>query len=530
MNAASIRKSLAYLRAEIASSAWSQKERLPPIRILARQAQVSAAAMCSALGTLREEGIVTIVKNRGAYLGTSPQVDGKDREFMPWVAGQRWQRLKTQIEGDIFNGFYAAGEPMPSLRDLEKNYSVSYKTLHKALESIAAEGLITPSKKTYRIPPLRRTHATLVFISVDGASSLIRFGGHPHTEFLSALRREGGKSLINIATCVYHPEKNAADFARQIRELREKHSVLGYLLWVSKISEQKLIPLAQLLREEIKRPLEKQGLETPIAVVDTPTDHPTTQFLLHQFDPESPTVRFFNVAGFVAGRQAGQYLLKLGHRQIAFLSYCHKELWSQHRYRGVLQAYQNAGFGDGVRKFVIDEMDDHPHAFPTTPDIEEYLKKTDAFLSISEEVGRDHYASYALEQLKGSVSNYTHQLKMAERVEPLLDAILEHPDITACVAANDRMALLVRDHLIRKGVRIPKDMSVISFDDSKAATDNDLTSYSFAFAEIARKALAYILAPRPKHPGRDESLVECEGQLIERGSSGVVRGEKIPGE
>ena len=130
MNAASLQKSLTYLRAEIASSAWSQKERLPPVRILARQAQVSAAAMCSALGMLREEGIVTIVKNRGAYLGTSPHADRKDRDFTPWAAGQRWQRLKTQIEGDIFNGFYAAGEPMPSLRDLEKHYSVSYITLH----------------------------------------------------------------------------------------------------------------------------------------------------------------------------------------------------------------------------------------------------------------------------------------------------------------------------------------------------------------------------------------------------------------
>ena len=117
---------------------------------------------------------------------------------------------------------------------------------------------------------------------------------------------------------------------------------------------------------------------------------------------------------------------------------------------------------------------------------------------------------------------------MAERVEPVLNAILEQPGITACVAANDRMALLVRDHLLRKGMRISKDISVISFDDSKAATDNDLSSYSFAFAEIARKVLTYVLAPRPKHPVRDDSFVECEGLLIERGSSGIVRSGKIP--
>ncbi len=528
MNVISIQKSLTYLRSEIKASAWLQKERLPPVRILARQAQVSAAAMCSALGILREEGVVSIIKNRGAYLGASPAANRKDRDYTPWSTGQRWQRLKTQIESDIFNGFYAAGEPMPSLRDLEKSYSVSYKTLHKALESIAAEGLITPSKKTYRIPPLRKTHATLAFISVAGASSLISFGGYPHTEFLSALRREGGKSLINIAMCVYHPEKSVEDFANQLKALREKHSVLGYVLWVSKLPDQKLNQLVQILRKETKRPLKKQGKENPLAVVDTITDHPTTQFLRQQFNPENTTARFFSVAGLMAGRQAGQYLLKLGHRQTAFLSYCHKELWSQQRYRGLLQAYQSAGFGEGVQKFVIDEMDDDPHALPAPPDIEKYLKQADAFVSTSEEAGLGHYAAYALEQLQGAVSNFIHQLKMAERVEPVLNAILEQPGITACVAANDRMALLVRDHLLRKGMRISKDISVISFDDSKAATDNDLSSYSFAFAEIARKVLTYVLAPRPKHPVRDDSFVECEGLLIERGSSGIVRSGKIP--
>jgi hypothetical protein len=61
---------------------------------------------------------------------------------------------------------------------------------------------------------------------------------------------------------------------------------------------------------------------------------------------------------------------------------------------------------------------------------------------------------------------------------------------------------------------------VIGFDDSKAANDNDITSYSFAFAEIARTVLAYILESRPKRGTPEGHGVECEGLLVERGSSG----------
>jgi DNA-binding LacI/PurR family transcriptional regulator len=64
---------------------------------------------------------------------------------------------------------------------------------------------------------------------------------------------------------------------------------------------------------------------------------------------------------------------------------------------------------------------------------------------------------------------------------------------------------------------------VIGFDDSKAATDNDLTSYSFTFSELARKILAYVLSPRQKLPQPEAAAMECEGLLVERGSSGPVR-------
>jgi DNA-binding LacI/PurR family transcriptional regulator/DNA-binding transcriptional regulator YhcF (GntR family) len=531
-----VQKSLAYIRGEIKGGAWSLGDRLPPIRVLARQAQVSAAAMCEALGLLKGENLVSIVKNRGAYLGHPPADGGGGYQAARPGESQRWQRLKIQIEKDIFNGNFAAGEAMPSLRDLQKSYAVSYKTLRKAMEAIASEGVVVPHKKTYMVPHLRRAHGTLVFISAPEAATKLICGGYPVTEFLSTLRREGGKSMINVAVVPFDPERRRAVFGNQLSALREKHSVVGYILWASLLPDRKLEQALQTLREAVRpEPLPvdgahlrsgdgKAGLEKPVAVVDTTWDMAVTNTLHHQADLAGWAFRTFTVAGIAGGRQVGQYLLKLGHRKVAFLSYCHKELWSQYRFRGLLQSFQGAGFADGVRKFVIEEVDDRFHALPGPDELEEFRKQADGFMAAALEAGIGYYAGYALDQMTGSIWNYIHQLKMAARVEPILAAALQEPGLTACVGANDRMALLARDHFAKKGIRIPRDMSLIGFDDSKAATDNDLTSYSFTFSEIARKILAYVLSPRQRVHQQDGNVVECEGLLIERGSSGPARG------
>src|SRR5690606_16834912 len=223
---------------------------------------------------------------------------------------QRWQRLKVQIGKDVFNGVFVPGEAMPSLRDLQKSYSVSYKTLRKAMEAIAAENVVVPHKKTYLVPHLRRAHGTLVFVSSPEAASKIICGGYPVTEFLSTLRREGGKSMINVVVIPFDPERRKSVFGNQLNALQDKHSVLGYILWTSMLPERKLEQALQTLRE-VQHPGGKSGgMEKPVAVVDTMWDMAVTNSLHHQADLAGWAFRIFTVAGLLAGRQVGQYLLK----------------------------------------------------------------------------------------------------------------------------------------------------------------------------------------------------------------------------
>lgn len=520
----SVQKSLVFLRREFQMGSWKKGDRLFSIRMLAKKAQVSAASMCQALGTLRDEGMITLVKNRGAFFGKL-ELAGNElgNDVHALKEAQRWQRLQTQVEKDIFNGRFPTGEAMPSLRDLQKIYEVSYQTLRKAMIGIASTEIILPHKKTYLIPALKRAHGTLVFINALAATSKMSFGGYPVAEFLSALRRETGNTQINLVVLQIDPNRRKANFNSQLSALNEKHSVVGYIVWTSMFPEKILEYVLDTLREAHKTIPQSEGQKKPVAVIDTTWDRLVSNTLYHQADLAGWAFRIFNVAGQIAGRQIGQQLLKLGHRKVAFLSYCHKELWSQHRYRGLMQAFQAAGFGAGVHKFVIEEADDHFHALPGPSDLESFNKETVTFLNSSEKVGQNYSSSYAMELLIGAVDNYVHQLKMAARVSTILTAAEMEPKLTACVCANDRMALLAKDHFVKRNFRIPKDMSILGFDDSKAAIDNDLTSYSFSFSDIARKSLSLLLSPRQSVAESEKGSIECEGLLIERGSSGIQK-------
>ncbi|HEY3409131.1 MAG TPA: LacI family DNA-binding transcriptional regulator [Propionicimonas sp.] len=73
--------------------------------------------------------------------------------------------------------------------------------------------------------------------------------------------------------------------------------------------------------------------------------------------------------------------------------------------------------------------------------------------------------------------------------------ILEQTDVTAIVSANDRVALGVYQATQERGLRIPDDLSVISFDDEYLASylRPKLTTMQIPYLEIGRTALQLLL-------------------------------------
>jgi DNA-binding LacI/PurR family transcriptional regulator len=92
---------------------------------------------------------------------------------------------------------------------------------------------------------------------------------------------------------------------------------------------------------------------------------------------------------------------------------------------------------------------------------------------------------------------------------------------TAVVAFNDRVAIGLRDGLLRAGVRVPADVSVVGYDDSPMARLGtiDLTSVSQEPQALARATVERIAAALQREPV-DTGDVVVNPRLVVRSSSG----------
>ncbi|MGC3999383.1 MAG: LacI family DNA-binding transcriptional regulator [Anaeromyxobacter sp.] len=100
------------------------------------------------------------------------------------------------------------------------------------------------------------------------------------------------------------------------------------------------------------------------------------------------------------------------------------------------------------------------------------------------------------------------------------ERLLEAADLTAVFVANDQMALGLLRRLHEAGRRIPRDISVVGFDDIPEAAyfTPPLTTVRQDFAEVGRRSLHLLLAQLGQG-GRQWSRVVVAPELVVRGSS-----------
>jgi LacI family transcriptional regulator len=85
----------------------------------------------------------------------------------------------------------------------------------------------------------------------------------------------------------------------------------------------------------------------------------------------------------------------------------------------------------------------------------------------------------------------------APSYEATRDFLAGEPHVTALICLNDRVALGVYQALAAAGLRVPQDVSVVSFDDSSLASwlRPQLTSIALPFHDMGARAVQEVLAP-----------------------------------
>ena len=102
---------------------------------------------------------------------------------------------------------------------------------------------------------------------------------------------------------------------------------------------------------------------------------------------------------------------------------------------------------------------------------------------------------------------------------------------TAVVAANDMMALGAMQQFRAAGLTIPRDISIIGFDDIAfaALSDPPLTTVCSPRMEIGRKAIEALIATI-NQPSRKGGEIEVTTYLVRRGSTAPARGHTVRNE
>jgi LacI family transcriptional regulator len=94
---------------------------------------------------------------------------------------------------------------------------------------------------------------------------------------------------------------------------------------------------------------------------------------------------------------------------------------------------------------------------------------------------------------------------------------------TAIVASNDQMALASVAEVRRRGLDVPGDISVVSFDDTPVVRFHHppLTAVSQPIAEVTSRAVDLLIAGANGEP--NTAPVQVKAQLVPRGSTGPLR-------
>lgn len=176
---------------------------------------------------------------------------------------------------------------------------------------------------------------------------------------------------------------------------------------------------------------------------------------------------------FQAGKTAAEYLVRRGHRRIAFFALPFDRRSRRDRYEGFCAGLRQAGV----------------------------------------EVSDDALFVAGLQRENGDT--------MTEFFcgEQLVEQFLHVPGLTAVVAMNDLVALGAMSAFSRRGISVPKDVSIVGFDDIAFASmaNPSLTTVKQPSYDMGREA-ALMLIDKIEHRTAAQKAVTMRPQLIERDS------------
>lgn len=493
---------------------------LPSIRSLVKAAGVSFVTMWKALKYLEEMGEVvsdaqgnrSFCSNKSLKNDNKQNVDsGESEQIVEPKGSSAWQYVAEKLYKDIVTGRYSGNDRLPSCKELQRLYGVSFVTMKKSLEILVEQRIIESQNKSYFIPSLTGStgQARIVAIGCGWEDGKI-WVDYQDKNYFRTLESECMKMNIQLDLVVYYRDSDRMRFvhtgSRKECDLNDR-SILGYIFVVANLEDS--------APKEVLERLVRLGRS--VAVLDVVGGWQTPRNVAG-----NRMVQVFTAtASAYPARRVAQYLLGKGHKKVAFISPFHGALWSQQRFETISEMYKRAGLENGVVPFVYTEYAykwDYIKNDELQEDLRELANQYQDWKKEAKEAFMKRFGNLGYNLVKYLTERNCASGEIYEKMKPMFNKALEDREITAWVIANDFAATIAIDYLKEKNIRIPDDLSIISFDNTLDAMENYLTSYDFNNNGIISLILRFILAPHTVKAGRSGKCIEVEGNLVIRRS------------
>lgn len=483
-------------------AAENPDSRLPPIATLCSQLKCSARTLSAALAFLRQRGTVRVVPRAGVFSCRSAVAAAAPPPAPLRRTTTYWERLRERLLDDINRSGFPPGERLPSGKELCNRYGCAPATLRKALSSIASTRRIEPFRHWYRVPAIPSRHGSgtvLVLTKIRQMGILAALSPRAYDVWRN-LQRECRLAGVELRLETI----DTIDDAYWRRAQRSRDRTLGCVVVTMAMHTSDLARFVETLGHTQARVamLDEDGTIDPLRAT-----------------MRSPRIAIVRMGmGRQPGGIVGDFLIRHGHRRVAYFPLNPGWPSDDTRCGGVRDAFEQAGLNDAVTVY-----------WPRGLERRRIGKLLDAN-PVYRQVHQRAYALWNDSRFETSaeyvpfIPAYADHLAihsfMREHMRQCFREALDNKDVTAWVAYNDRQAFVALEFLRAQGVRLPERLSLIGFDNSIEAIGSGLASYDFNVGAVVHAMLEHILGPPRSHASEPGEPIDIAGLVEPRLTAG----------
>jgi DNA-binding LacI/PurR family transcriptional regulator/DNA-binding transcriptional regulator YhcF (GntR family) len=525
------------IKKRLRAGEWAQGEPMPTLAALAQSCGVSRATVWKAVARLKRESLLHTMERGSIIAGPAgiPRYDSR-------LEGQAWERVRAQLGQEILSGHFTE-EELPPVSKLSLKYGTAIDTLKKALRQLVREGLLVRRGRGYQpvVNSLRRHPPVIALISGGDRNRGIAIIGHDEA-LVGGFERECLR-LGCRPQCEAFDHHTAAGLIEISAIVKGIDNLAGCIInmWDSGIKtyQQRWLDLVMFLADR----------KIPVIITDQAGNLAFPDWLLRH-----ENVRVLRISGIRAGEIMAAALLRRNYHRIVYLAPFFKLDWAQNRYMGLNRYTERYGKPRArVELFALEEVADHvdlsygllgldkqemkavygtwysrEELADISAKMDEIVKNKAVRKMMATPVAgtvRDlarfmkHLAGKAHDQtaydmILNTLGRIATMRAQDFDLRPFFKRVLDSGFPAVWVCANDVVAWSALSFLRSSGIRVPRDISVIGFDNYRESCEQQVSSYDFNIDGMIRQALQVIM--NEKSLKSQPPVAEVDGYVVER--------------